>query len=455
MLILVPDTTSEPMSTDAPESARNGLSPTPPAARGRAPSGSRTPAPATPESKTTPAVSGTATRRMRTCRLWRTAARKARFRSARPNRATMRGPPGGTSDTAVKEFIPEPHPPKRIRRPHAILASSAPYGRSQIWPGRGTGARPKDNGPGQKSGLIEGDSADKLPNPYDSAAPENLGMGKDVLGGPAGEVEPHPIRKEAKTGRREVRATLADEDRVELLLERVQVQHVRCRVGELRVGQRFGAPIGELLLLRQVDAQHLAHEILEAVLVGVGTRDPRGDLGAIDRGGHDAQPPLQHTEIEAGEMKDLENRSVGEKFGQIGRCARGCRDLHHVGGAIARRQLHDAQPIADRIEPHGFGVDRHRGAAVVREAGQIAAMQADSHDGSRTGDAANLVPRRGLEPPRLAALVPETSASTNSATWAAWRLGTEQACGCQIGGTHALYSVKPILYSAIEALQRA
>src|SRR6266550_6950379 len=29
-----------------------------------------------------------------------------------------------------------------------------------------------------------------------------------------------------------------------------------------------------------------------------------------------------------------------------------------------------------------------------------------------------MVPRRGLEPPRLSALVPETSASTNSATWA-------------------------------------
>src|SRR5262249_3715692 len=73
----------------------------------------------------------------------------------------------------VKEFIPEPHPPKRIRRPHAILASSAPYRRAQIWPGRGTATRPQDNGPGRKSGLIEGDSADKLPNPYDSMAPEN------------------------------------------------------------------------------------------------------------------------------------------------------------------------------------------------------------------------------------------------------------------------------------------
>jgi hypothetical protein len=29
-----------------------------------------------------------------------------------------------------------------------------------------------------------------------------------------------------------------------------------------------------------------------------------------------------------------------------------------------------------------------------------------------------MVPRRGLEPPHLAALVPETSASTNFATWA-------------------------------------
>src|SRR6516164_9821622 len=287
-----------------------------------------------------------------------------------------------------------------------------------MWPGRGTAARNQHGGSGRKTGSIEGDSADKLPNSYDSPGRGILGMGKDVLGGPAGEVEPYPVRQEAKTGRREFGAPLPDEDGVELFPERVQVQHVGRRVGELRVGQRLGAPIGKLLLLGEVDAQHFTHEVLEAVLVGVSARDPRGDLGAVDRRSHDAQTPLQHTEIEAGEMKDLQNRTVGEKFGQIRRGAGACRDLHYVGGTVARRQLHHAQPIADRIEPHGFGVDRHGVDTVAREVGQIAAMQADSHDGSRTGDAANLVPRRGLEPPRLAALVPETSASTNSATWA-------------------------------------
>ena len=42
-----------------------------------------------------------------------------------------------------------------------------------------------------------------------------------------------------------------------------------------------------------------------------------------------------------------------------------------------------------------------------------------------------LVPRKGLEPSPLARLVPETSASTNSATWALARLLRGPGAGCQ------------------------
>jgi hypothetical protein len=54
-----------------------------------------------------------------------------------------------------------------------------------------------------------------------------------------------------------------------------------------------------------------------------------------------------------------------------------------------------------------------RGRGLYQRAGSVCRK---SHQTNRV--VSNVVPRRGLEPPRVAPLAPEASASTNSATWA-------------------------------------
>src|SRR5215475_16098676 len=120
--------------------------------------------------------------------------------------------------------------------------------RVRIWPGRGSWRKSPVAGV----------------NPHYS-----LRMGKDVLGSPAREVESRPFGQEAETGGREILPPLACQQRVELLLKGVQVEHVRGRIGHLRIAQDLGAPIGELLLLRQFDADEVAHQVLKPVLVRI------------------------------------------------------------------------------------------------------------------------------------------------------------------------------------------
>lgn len=68
-------------------------------------------------------------------------------------------------------------------------------------------------------------------------------MGENVLFRPAREVEGCTGWQEAETGLRHLHPAFAHKHGVELRLERVQIQNVRSRIGELGVAQRIGTPI--------------------------------------------------------------------------------------------------------------------------------------------------------------------------------------------------------------------
>src|SRR5712671_3712462 len=84
---------------------------------------------------------------------------------------------------------------------------------------------------------------------------------------------------------------------------------------------------------------------------------------------------------------------------------------------IAGRQLDEAQPVAMRVEPHGLGVDRNN-RSEVEPFGQITTIKSIGHPGQRPA-----APRGGAQEKTRTStsfrpLEPESSASTNSATWA-------------------------------------
>jgi hypothetical protein len=62
-------------------------------------------------------------------------------------------------------------------------------------------------------------------------------------------------------------------------LDVVQVEDVRRGVFELRLGDLLGAPVRALLLLREIDIEQLAYQVLESMPVGVSTDKLARDNG--------------------------------------------------------------------------------------------------------------------------------------------------------------------------------
>ena len=107
-------------------------------------------------------------------------------------------------------------------------------------------------------------------------------MGEYVDVVETGQIEPGAHRQELEAGVRLRRSVIAGQHRVEPGLQRVQMQHVGGGVGLLLGRQRPRRPVRALLLLRHIQAQQLAAEILQSMAIGIGPHQLGGDLGAVD-----------------------------------------------------------------------------------------------------------------------------------------------------------------------------
>jgi len=122
---------------------------------------------------------------------------------------------------------------------------------------------------------------------------------------PAGQVELRPHRKEVEAGLGKLGTLLPHKALVELFFQPVEVTDVARGIFALRVVDFGGAPVARLLLLRQVEVQHLLDQFLEAMTVGVGPDEPGRRAGAVKRRGHDPEVILHDPDVEAGEVIKL------------------------------------------------------------------------------------------------------------------------------------------------------
>ena len=114
---------------------------------------------------------------------------------------------------------------------------------------------------------------------------------------------------------------------------------------------------------------------------------------------------------------------IGEQTAQVGAIVAttpetGRNELDKVRVAVAGGELHQAEPVAMRIEAHGLGIDSDDGTQ-GEAFRQIVPVQMDGAAWHELGGAHCVgAQEKTRTSTTLRPQVPETCASTNSATWA-------------------------------------
>lgn len=103
--------------------------------------------------------------------------------------------------------------------------------------------------------------------------------------------------------------------------------------------------------------------------VGIGAHQLGCDLGAIDRRRQSSKSMIHRRDIEASEVKQLQNAVIRQQPFKIGRTFLTLLDLHHMRVPIAKGQLHQTQPIPMRVQAHGLAINGNRRAKgqIVRQ----------------------------------------------------------------------------------------
>ena len=184
-----------------------------------------------------------------------------------------------------------------------------------------------------------------------------LAVRKNVFFFPAREIEPCPCGQKAETLLCQPLAALPLQPSVKHVSEPVQIQNIACGILELCLAQGVSRPVRALLLLGQIHVEQFLAQVLQSVPVGIGPRQPGGDLGTIDRVGFRSEGIEQHGDVETAEMEYLGLRAVAQQLLQIGCLFLTFFDLNHVGSPVTRRQLDDTKPVPRRLQAERFGID--------------------------------------------------------------------------------------------------